>query len=104
MSCGRHGVRDRYVGGSMAATTAWGCGSYGEIARWDHLSCIGSGVWAPNSRCGGSSPAAQRSRRATVPSFPRQPAARWVSRLGGVRKVMCTALRCTRHIGRGSFE
>jgi hypothetical protein len=30
----------------------------------------------PNSRCGGLSPAAQRSRWATVPSSPRQPAAK----------------------------
>ena len=60
-------------GVGMAATTA---GRVRQATAALQGGTIFLGVWAPNSRCGGSSPAAQQRWRVPRHHLPRQPAAR----------------------------
>ena len=91
-SCGRHMTRDKWMHGSYCG--ARGVASYGGMQ--DVASMVACWGWVPNSRRGGSCPAAQQQRHevgscAIIHTCNLQHGV--VCRLGGMRKVMCTALR-----------
>ena len=94
--CGRHEARDRYVGGARCKHGSYyggGCGSYSGIARWNHLS------WGDKVSGRLTAGAVAQARRPSEAGgqlchhFQGSLLPGEVSRLGGVRKVMCTALK-----------